>query len=133
MTSPVLTTAAAPGPGIYVQAVVYAQATFEASAQYAIHTLPKGTVHFNARAAYQVRPPTTCFFRVSARYNMAAGTLGVAGVTLPAHAEFGANVAPHGSVTLAVSATYSFAGTEVSTPPPPPAQINIAVTRAATI
>lgn len=64
---------------------------------------------------------------------MAAGTLGVAGVTLPAHAEFGANVAPHGSVTLAVSATYSFAGTEVSTPPPPPAQINIAVTRAATI
>jgi len=129
----ILTTAQPPAAGVYVQAVIYAQATFEASAQWAIHDLPKGRVHFHAHARYHVRPPQTVAFRVSARYEMNAGTFSSAEVTFPATAEFGASVVPQASAMYAVTAAYTFAGTEVQPPPVPPASQNVAVTRAATI
>lgn len=137
MTSPaqtgILTTAQPPGVGVYVQAVIYAQATLEASAQWAMHDFPKGTVHFNAKARYKNQPPQKCRFQVSARYDMRAGTFSDAGVEFPVTAKFGASVIPEGSTTFAVTASYSFAGVEVQPPPAPPATLNVAVTRAATI
>jgi hypothetical protein len=129
----ILTTAQPPAAGVYIQAVIYAQATFEATAQWAIHDLPKGSVHLHAHARYHVRPPQTVSFRVSARYEMSAGTFSSAEVTFPATAHFGANAVPQASANFAVHAAYSFQGTEVQPPPVPPAAPNVAVTRAATI
>lgn len=129
----ILTTAQPPAAGVYVQAVIWAQATFEAAAQWAIHDLPKGSVHFHAHARYHVEPPQTVAFRVAARYEMSAGTRSIAEVTFPAHAHFGASVVPEGSARFAVTAAYSFQGTEVQPPPVVPASPNVAVIRAATI
>lgn len=133
MAGTILTTAQNPAAGVYVQAVIFAQATFEASAQWAMHDLPKGIVHFHAKARYKNKPPQKCHFRVSASYDMRAGTFSSAEVNFPVTAKFGANVIPEGKATFSVTASYSFAGVEVQPPPAPPAPLNVAVTRAATI
>lgn len=131
MTSPILTTAQPPGAGVYVQAVIYAQAIFEATAQWAMHDLPKGSVHFHAHARYDVRPPQTVAFQVSARYQMVGGTHSNAAATIRAKAQFGASVVQQGSVKFAVTASYAFKGAEVQRIAP--VAPNVAVHRAATI
>lgn len=133
MTLTVLTTAQPPGAGVYVQAVIYAQAILEATAQWAMHDKPKGRVHLHTHAAYRVRPPQTVTFPVSARYQMSAGTHSNAAVTIAAHARFGAHQQFVGSAKFAVHVGYTFKGKELQPPPIAPLAPTIAVHRAATI
>lgn len=127
-----LTTGAPPPAGIYWTAAIYAAATVSTSAKYSARTVPLAHANVAVKAKYAGMPPQAGVIRVSARYRAEAGNEGVAESTLRVAAAYKGGIVPNASARISVVATYAGGGVRVQ-PLAPPKQLNVAVTRAATI
>lgn len=128
----VLTTTRPPAAGVYWYAAIYAAATITASAQYGARTIPLAHADIGVKAQYRGMPPQSGVIRVSARYFAAPGTEATEEAAITLNASYIGGIVQTVSARLAVTASYTGAGTRVELLSLP-AQLNVAVTRAATI
>lgn len=127
-----LTTGGPPGAGIYWYAAIYAAAEVSVTAQYTARRVPLARANIRARAAYRGMPPQSGVIRVSARYEAHAGNEGVAESVIRVSAGYRSGTVPNAVARISVVASYAGDGAQVELLTVP-SQLNVAVTRAATI
>lgn len=127
-----LTTTRPPAAGVYWYAAIYAAATITASAQYGAQTIPLTHANIGVKARYRGLPPQDGVIRVAVRYMAVPGTEGTAEAVLKVRADYVGNITQTTSARITVAAAYTSGGTKVVRATLP-AQLNVAVTRAATI
>lgn len=127
-----LTTTRPPAPGIYWYAAIYAAATITTSAQYGARTVALAHANIGVKARYRGLPPQDGVLRVSARYFATPGTEATEQSAIKVRASYVGGIVQTTSARIHVTARYAGTGSRVELIGVP-SQLNVAVTRAATI
>lgn len=127
-----LTTTRPPAAGVYWYAAIYAAATITAAAQYGARTIPLAHANIGVKARYRGLPPQDAALRVSARYFATPGTEATEEAAITVNASYIGGIVQTVSARMHVTAEYTGVGSRVELIGLP-SQLNVAVTRAATI
>ena len=127
-----LTTAGPPAAGIYWQAAIYASFSVVAGSALTQRNIPEATMRLHATPRVGMLPPQKFGLFASASLGMTVGTEESTTFAIHVTSRTGFGQAQSTSFNLRVTASTGFGGAEI-TGVPPQRQVNVAVSRAATI